>query len=294
MITITKLDSWFFREDSNLVLKVFKSILCLYLLLFHSTPSAHNLYGTSGDYIPVGIFHFLPRVGGYQDLIILSYIFQVSLLLGIFSILTGPSLLVATLSGVYVLAYHYNFGVVGHGTTLIFSCLFILALVPWKIWKPGYIGLHARWPISFLKVFIAASYFIAGFQKLSHSGIEWAWSENLAISMLQNKSDLVGQILLESPPVILRSIALFVLCVEFFSPLSLVSKRMGYLFVGLWAVLHLGIQITLGHHKGFLSQIPCLLVFCEGLLLFAGKSAQLSWGWLEKHLNVKKVKAARK
>ncbi|WP_413287900.1 hypothetical protein [Bdellovibrio sp. HCB337] len=277
-----KLNSWFFREEGNSILSTFKSILCLYLLLFHSTPSDFNLYGTGGAHTPVGFFHILPQLTSQGFLQVLSFVFQASLLLGTIGVLTGPSLLVAAVSGAYVLANHYNYGTVGHGTTLIYTCLLVLALVPWSAWKRDYNGIHARWPIAFLKCFIVASYFIAGLQKLRFSGFEWAWSENLAIYMFQISSTLAGQILLELPPVVLRSLALFALLVELLSPLALLSRRSGYVFVFLWASLHFGIQLTMGHHKGFLSQIPCLLVFCEGLLLFAGKHARLQWGRLVK------------
>lgn len=278
-----KVSSWFFREDSNLILSAFRSILCLYLLFFHTTPSDFNLFGTSGGtYIPVGIFHILPQLTDQTLLQVLSHVFQASLFLAAFGILTGPSLLVAVVSGAYVLANHYNYGTVGHGTTLIYTCVLVLALVPWSAWKKDYVGIHARWPIAFLKCFIVATYFIAGLQKLRFSGFEWAWSENLAIYMFQHSSTLAGQILLELPAVVLRSFAAFALFVELLSPLALLSRRNGYVFVFLWASLHLGIQLTMGHHKGFLSQIPCLLVFCEGLLLFAGKHARLQWGRLVK------------
>lgn len=270
-----RLNAWFFREESNVILSGFRAIICLYLLLFHSTPSDYNLYGTSGEFTPAGIFNFLPQVDGYSTLLILSAIFRVSLFLGVLGFLTGPALLAALIAGTYVLAYHFNFGDVGHGITLIYTCLLVLTLVPWSTWKTNYIGVHARWPMAFLKCFIVASYFIAGIQKLRFSGMDWAWSENLAIYVFQNSSTFAGQILLELPPIVLRSLAVGALGIELLSPLALLSRRSGYIFVVLWVSLHVGVQVAMGHHKSFLSQIPCLLVFCEGFLLFAGKYAGL-------------------
>lgn len=277
-----KLNSAFFSADSGLVLKVYRGILCFYLLLFHSSPSTSGYSEFGGLYQPVGIFKYLGPLEDIDSLVWMTWVFRISLVLAAFGIFGSGSLLAALLTGAYVLAYNYNFGSVGHGTTLIYFCLCLLLLVPRQD--------KTRWALQFLKCFIAGSYFIAGIQKLRFSGFEWAWSENLAMIIFQNKATPVGEFLLNLPAVGLRFVAVGILAVELLSPFALVNKRTGKVFFWLWAAMHLGIQLALGNHKSFLSQIPCALVFQEDFLLFAGKRAHLAWGRLKELIHIQKLK----
>lgn len=289
---LSRVNNYFFAEDSSLVLKAYRSVLCFYLLLFHNGPSDSLITEAQNLYQPVGIFKLLGPLEDLQSLTWLTWVFRISLGCAGLGLFSNGGLLAVVLSGAYVLAYNYNFGTVGHGTTLIYSCLCFLIFVPKEVWRPGYRGIHAKWPVSFLKCFIVGTYFVAGLHKVLFSGLEWAWSENLALIIYQNKITWLGGVLLDLSPVILRTLALGVLMIELLSPLALAGKRAGYIFIVLWASLHLGIQFTLGNHKSFLSQIPCTLIFCEGCLLFAGERSRLAWGRLKELGNFRRFKIA--
>lgn len=251
---LNKIKEFFFQEDESINLQVVKLIICATLLIFSS--QVYDLLQDSlvEGYDPIGIFKFLPQVTSKITLNYFSVAFRLFLLLAILNIFTQASLIGAYICGLYVMVYKYNFGTVYHGNWAIMFGLLILCFVPNSTWKPGYKGIHARWSLRLIQLFIAWVYTSAGIQKLMRSGFGWIWSENLAIRIFNNKMTWAAQLLLDSPPVLVRILQAGVLLIEVTS-LAIFFRRMRKFYLCAWLSLHIGIQIVFFFHWDFLMNI---------------------------------------
>lgn len=255
------IDRYFFAEDSHFNLQVTKFIVCSALLVFSSYPTKLLTEDLTAPYLPIGLFHFLPKIENMELLPIIAGLFRLFLLLAILNIYTRVTLVGASIFGIYNLIYKYNFGVVYHGNWVICMALLLLALVPSAAWKPGYRGIHATWPLRLMQIYLCMVYWSAGFQKLVRSGLEWGWSENLAVRIYHNKMTPLATFLMDSNPLLLRVIATSFLLIEIGAPLALLSAKLRYFFLVSWAMLHIGIQLTFAYHLDFLMNIAVFSAF---------------------------------
>lgn len=249
-----KVKDFFFHEDESINLQVVKLIICATLLIFSS-----QIYDLLQDslvegYAPNGIFKFLPAVTSKITLNYFSVAFRFFLLLSILNIFTQGSLIAAYVCGLYTMVYKFNFGTVYHGNWAIMFGLLILCFVPNSTWKSGYRGIHARWPLRLIQLFIAWVYTSAGIQKLMRSGFGWIWSENLAVRIFNNKMTWAAQLLLDAPPITVRLLQLAVILIEITS-LAIFFKKMRRFYLFAWLSLHIGIQIVFFFHWDFLMNI---------------------------------------
>jgi|GEM_PF-4163013 hypothetical protein len=237
----------------NFNISVTRFFVCIYLLIFHN--QFPNVDYDASLFHAVGIFKLLPGALSADAFLPLRILFILSLLAAAFGVRTKWSMLAAAISGTFVMAYANCFGTGIIGTALACCFLWLLCLVEFSSEKKHFVKL--------MQVVIVFYYFIPGIQKLRYSGMEWIFSENLAIRMYTNRMTSVAEFFLSIDPLFIRILAGSVVAIELFSPLALIGKRTAFVFVLLWASLHMGIQIVFDHHMSFLSSIPCLAIFID-------------------------------
>lgn len=256
-----KLKDYFFDDQDNVNLQVTKFVVCAVLLVCASYPPKLFSEDLITNFQPIGIFKILPQLPSSEYFGWISTFFRLFLLGAILNIYTRFCLAGAAFFGVYNLIYKYNFGVIYHGNWMIITALLLLLAIPGKAWKPGYRGIHSFWPLRLLQIFICMVYVSAGWQKLIRSGFSWAWSENLAVRIYNNKITPLAEVLMNADPLVLRTVSMVVLLTELTSFAALFSKRMSRMYMVAWALMHLGIQLTFAYHMDFLMNIACFAAF---------------------------------
>lgn len=200
-------------------------------------------------------------------------------LLGLF---TRLSMGLAALSLFFVIGFFYNFsGAVYHHGHMIVMTVLILSLsrcgetlsldrVLGKKEAPRRPSWHYGWPLQLIKVWVVLVFVTSGYQKLAYGdGLNWALSDNLALRIFSSPMITpFGQMMLDYPSWVLRSLAFGALMIEVLAPLALLGKYWWIAFSFSWYLLHLGVTATLGGHNGFFVQ-----AFCYAAVM------PFSWAW---------------
>ena len=133
-------------------------------------------------------------------LVALQTIWKIALLLSGFGLATRMSTIAAAILGTYLLGLPHNFGATQHYDTLVVFALWVMAFAragdarsidaafgrraPEEVAKSALAGEYA-WPIQAMWVVTALMFFGAGTSKLRHSGLEWAFSDNLRLLLVR-------------------------------------------------------------------------------------------------------------
>lgn len=258
---VEKIKTYFFTEKNNVNLQCMKFLICSVLLVCASFPPRLFSQDLITNFQPIGLFKILPQLPNADYFGWIAAFFRLFLLCAILNLYTRFSLIGASIFGLYTLIYKYNFGVIYHGNWMICAALLLLATVPARAWKPGYRGIHSTWPCRLLQIYVVLVYTSAGLQKLLNSGLQWAWSENLAVRIYSNKMTPVAEFFMNLDPTILRIVAVTVMFAEMTSFVALFSRKMAYVYMILWAMMHFGIQLTFAYHIDFLMNIACFAAF---------------------------------
>lgn len=252
------------------ILRLSLTVLILYLLghYFYFDTFEYPAGILNEDYSPVGVFRFLPGPLSLESLDWIHYVWLGSLFLILLPRFTKLALFLAFISGCYEFGYHYNFGRVFHGNSLILQIFFLMAIL-WPSHKlsASLKETQASYILKGTQILIALMYFSAGVTKLVRSGWDWAFSNNLAVILhTQPQQTEAQQFLLNLPPEILMGLAASVLVLEVtsLSPVIFTSLTPFYL-VG-WALMHLSVYWVLGGHTTFFSHLMLLAFFMGPLL----------------------------
>jgi hypothetical protein len=120
---------------------------------------------------------------------------------------------------------------------------------------PPLSGEETGWPIRTMRVVISLVFFCAACNKLRASGLAWVFSDTLQMYLLLRRMGGVVTWMVRHPW-LCRAMAGFALTVEFFHPLSLISKRFARLWIplgiGMFIGMFIGIYFTLGINFFFL------------------------------------------
>src|ERR671910_162451 len=159
--------------------------------------------GSDSLWQPVWIFQILHLpVLSSSLLVVLQSVWKMSLALSCIGLFTRISTASSFILGIYLLGLPMNFGKVGHAQSLVVFVFGIMALsrcgdscsIDRLIWKarqrndtsrqrPQVSGEYT-WPVRAVWVMFALFFFAAGVSKLRHSGLEWIFSDNMAIMLI--------------------------------------------------------------------------------------------------------------
>ncbi len=219
-------------------------------------------------WMPVPLFKaahipaFSPQTIGWIQLM-----WKGSLLLSAVGLLTRPAMWVALACGTYLMGLPHNFGQTQHFDTLVVFATFALAasraadacsLDSWlasrrTARKPLRDDPEYTWPIRFVWVAMALIFCAAGVSKLRHSGLEWIFSDNLAL-LLQRQQYHISDgepltrlgVVVARHPWMARAVALASVSIETLFPLALFSRYARYVLVPAGLGMLIGIRMLMG------------------------------------------------
>ncbi|HRO67544.1 MAG TPA: HTTM domain-containing protein [Pseudobdellovibrionaceae bacterium] len=275
---------WLFYPERPQTLALVRIVMmsCALLFLSRDLVQYESQLATPSPFQLKGIFMLLPFPLGNGSLRALHALWIVSCFTALIGYRTRFFLFLAFFSGLFVHGYGYNFTRTYHHSQTYLQLILVLALTPCAAaWS-----LEARfrkapppsdrfsWGLRLGQFVVVLFYTATGVAKLLRSGWEWAFSESAAYWLAMSpERTLLGDWLLRQPPFLLRALALGVLCVELFSPLALLSRRLSFVFLGAWTLMHVGIYATMGTHGKFFVLIPCFIFFLAAPLLNRRKAA---------------------
>jgi predicted DCC family thiol-disulfide oxidoreductase YuxK len=192
----------------------------------------------------------------------LEWTFKAALLCGALGVAPRAASGVCCVVGFYLFGLPHNFGQTYHFDAILVFVFAILtvarcgdavsihALRSRQLAKPS--GEY-RWPLRLIWVTMALVFCAAGLSKLRHSGLEWAFSENMSIILTKSHygtSDadpLVDWgLFIARSPLLSQGFAFISLVVETAFPLALLSRRAAMLLVPGAFMMLLGIRVLMG------------------------------------------------
>jgi len=195
-------------------------------------------------------------------------IWKVALFFAAIGLFTRVAMMVAFVSGFYLMGLPHNFGQTQHFDTLVVFASGALAVSraadalsvdAWLAsakdpsrWRRPDDGEYT-WPIRFVWVAMAMIFFAAGFSKLRRSGLDWIFSDNLAL-LLQRQQYHVSDgdpwtnwgLWVAQHPWVAQSMAAVALATETFFPLALVSRHARRILVPSGLLFLVGIRALMG------------------------------------------------
>jgi hypothetical protein len=210
----------------------------------------------------VGVPALSPHVIGW-----IQASWKAALFLSAIGLFARPAMMVAFVTGLYLMGLPHNFGQTQHFDTLVVFATGALAISraadafsfdAWIGWPlrdrraaldPG----EYTWPIRFVWVAMALIFCAAGLSKLRHSGLDWILSDNLAL-LLQRQQYHISDgepwtnwgLSVARHPWAARSMAAASICIETLFPLALFSRVARCLLVPAGLLFLIGIRALMG------------------------------------------------
>lgn len=253
---ITRWNSYFFETLSYNDFYIFRFLVFIYVFLFVGNEyiSEHSI-----DFItwtPISFFTFFePHL--WQKICHYSfYTLKICALLSSINIFYSLTSKVCALSLLLNVGYYSNFGKVFHGYQLLCVAILLLALVHHPQ-KP-----QNLWPLQLLKLYISSVYFVAAFNKIDNSGLDWVFSDNLYMIIVNTPGKTwFANLLLSAPPIWCAALSFWVIfAFQLPSILAPFSKYFAIYIFTSGIVFHIGVHLALGGHTAFLSHCVCLLI----------------------------------
>jgi hypothetical protein len=193
-------------------------------------------------------------------------LWKMALFMSAIGLCARPAMSVAFVAGLYLMGLPHNFGQTQHFDTLVVFASGALALSraadAWSV--DAWIARRRRevrvvdpgeytWPLRFVWVAMALIFCAAGISKLRHSGLEWIFSDNLAM-LLQRQQYHISDgepwttwgIVVAQHPWAARSMATASVCIETLFPLALFSRTARLVLVPAGLVFLIGIRALMG------------------------------------------------
>ena len=195
-------------------------------------------------------------------------LWKASLLLSAVGLFTRPAMIAAFALGTYLMGLPHNFGQTQHFDTLVvFTCgALALSRAADACSLDALIGAarkrspelppddgEYRWPIRFVWVAMALIFCAAGISKLRHSGLDWIFSDNLALLLRRQQYHISdGEpltrwgIFVARHGGVARMLALAAVSTELLFPLALISRRARYVLAPAGLAMLIGIRLLMG------------------------------------------------
>jgi hypothetical protein len=179
-----------------------RAVFCLVAFFFY-LPHDFSQWASAAPafWMPIWVFEklHLPVLPA-QALVFAQTTWKIALALSGIGLFTRASTFVAAVLGSYLLGLPHNFGATQHYDTLVVFALWILTFsragdarsldaalrtgTHRPVGRPAIDGEYT-WPIRAMWVMTALMFFGAGTSKLRHSGLEWAFSDNLRLLLIR-------------------------------------------------------------------------------------------------------------
>lgn len=217
---------------------------------------------------PVFLFRFLhlPQLpAGVVE--VLQVFWKLSLLCCCLGFLTRPSAATAFVLGAYLLGLQQNFGKVRHHDAIIVFTLGLMALarigdafsLDRRLRRgggppgaPPAAGGEYTWPIRGVQVLMALVFLGAGVSKLRDGGLDWIFSDSMAITLIQANYEITNGPLvpwglhIAQSGWLTRLMALAAVVVEAGYPLALFSRRARWVLVPAVLAMQVAIRVIMG------------------------------------------------
>jgi hypothetical protein len=273
-----KISGFFFDEKSDIDLGVSRFLFFTSIVIggffWLQFPEGVLVGKTASTWQPLGVFQFFENPlfvssDQYFYLKSLWYLSAVCSALGLWTIVSHP---LCFLISLYAFGMANNFGKVYHSPHLPLIALLGFCFAS----KPGRLSLdyvlsknksqflsrsfEYRWPLSFILCMVSINYFAAGWSKLSRSGYQWFWSDNLEIILLSKQPIQEAAIFITQFPVLVKCLAFMTVFIELLAPTVLFFPRLrSAIFV--FPIFHLSTLLLMGRYGNFNAYLPTFLVF---------------------------------
>ena len=195
-------------------------------------------------------------------------IWKAALFLAAIGLFTRVAMVVAFVLGTYLMGLPHNFGQTQHFDTLVvFACGALAISRAADAWSvDGWLASRRRgepivrpddgeytWPIRFVWVAMAMIFCAAGISKLRHSGLDWIFSDNLAL-LLQRQQYHISDgepwtnwgLWVARHPWVAQAMAASSVVIETLFPLSLFSRHARRILVPAGLLFLVGIRALMG------------------------------------------------
>jgi hypothetical protein len=231
-------------------------------------------------WMPVGIFKVLHLSALSGSLLAaIQIIWKISLALSCIGIFTRPATICSFIFGAYLLGLPHNFGKIHHFDALVVIVLGIMAVsrcgdaysIDQLMRRGRRRGASSSerlrasgeytWPVRAVWVTFALIFFAAGVSKLRHSGLEWIFSDNMAILLTRSVEDdhplLPWGVYLVEYSWLPQLLAAGTIALEISYPLALFSRKARWVIVPSVFFMQIGIWVFMG--PTFLQFLICNL-----------------------------------
>jgi predicted DCC family thiol-disulfide oxidoreductase YuxK len=245
---------------------VFFTGLCLWQIPLDYAP-----WGASSNvfWMPIWLFDRfnLPQLSS-DALHVIQIVWKLALVLGAIGLFSRAAMVVAFVLGIYLLGLPHNFGQTQHFDTLAVFVLGAFAISrAADAWSIDALIAAARrqsadppapsgeytWPIRYVWVAMALIFCAAGISKLRQSGLEWIFSDNLAMLLRRQQYNLSdGEpltswgLVVANHPWLAQTMAAVSVSVETLFPLSLFSRYARAVLVPAALMFLIGIRVLMG------------------------------------------------
>jgi hypothetical protein len=205
-------------------------------------------------------------------LAVIQGIWKVSLALSCLGLFTRTSTVSSFIFGVYLLGLQHNFGKMSHYDALVVIVLGIMALSRCgdaysidrlirsvrggsnpSVQRTPRVSGEYTWPIRAVWLMLALIFFAAGVAKLRHSGLEWIFSDNMMITLIEanyhtSNADplLPWGLYVAQYGWLTRLLAAATIVLEVSYPLALFSRRARWIIVPGVFFMQVGIRVLMG------------------------------------------------
>jgi len=270
-LAVTRWNAFWFAPGSAAALGICRALFFGTLLLWQ-WPHDFSPWGAYSAvfWMPIWLFDTL-GIPAFAPEVISSIqaVWKTALFLSAIGLFTRPAMTVAFVLGVYLMGLPHNFGQTQHFDTLVVFASGALALSragdacsldAWtaSLRQRGPVHWPAddweyTWPIRFVWVAMALIFCAAGISKLRHSGLDWIFSDNLAL-LLQRQQYHISDgepwtrwgLWVAQHPWIARSMAAVSVGVETLFPLALFSRTARKILVPAGLAFLIGIRALMG------------------------------------------------
>lgn len=206
-------------------------------------------------WMPIPLFQYLHLHPLSREVLVgLQFVWRVTLIGSCVGFATRVSTVVAFVLGIYFIGLPHNFGKTHNLDAIVLLTMGVMAFARsgdgwsldrllWRRQQPQRPSGEYTWPIRLVWLLLTTVFFGAGISKLRHSGLEWVFSENLAVVLVQSNAPWGFRIAKHG--LLCKFIAALTVLGETGAPLALVNPTLRLLIIPGLFLMQLGIWFVM-------------------------------------------------